>query len=116
MNLGYKLKSVREQKRLSQQEVAEYIDVSQKTYSNYESCKTMPSIMHLIKLSEILNYNFIEYLREKERSNEPNIYDEFKVLSDKILNSLIINYEIIIKDKDEIINLLKEKIERIKIK
>ena len=113
MEVGYKLKKIRENRKLTQQEMADFINVSQKTYSNYESCKTMPTTIHLIKLSKILNFDFIAYLKEKEGIRGLQTTNEFKSLSEKIKDNLILNYEIILKDKDEIINLLKEKIERL---
>lgn len=114
MDLGHKIKQVRELKRISQQEIADLINVSQKTYSNYESCKTRPATIHLIKLSEILNFDFIAYLKEKEGYSRLETSKEPKTFSEKIKDNLINSYEVIVKDKDEIIALLKEKIERLK--
>ena len=44
MQIGSKLKRIRENKRMSQQEIAEFLDISQKTYSNIESDKSKPSL------------------------------------------------------------------------
>ena len=45
MDIGQKLKAKRDIKRLSQQEVAERLQISQRTYSNIESNKSQPSII-----------------------------------------------------------------------
>jgi transcriptional regulator with XRE-family HTH domain len=114
MGLGHKIKHFRELNRISQQEIADLINVSQKTYSNYESCKTAPSTIHLIKLSKILNFDFLKYLKEKEGYINLEDDKESKSFSEKIKDNLLVNYEIILRDKEEIISLLKEKIERLK--
>ena len=54
MTIGAKLKKLREQKRYSQQDIADMIGVSQRTYSNIESDKTDISIDKLAELSKIL--------------------------------------------------------------
>lgn len=110
MKLGYRIKQKRELNRMSQQEIADYLEVCQKTYSNYESCKTTPSTLHLIKLNKILKFDFIEYLKE----NEDNNSKPFNSLTQKLKENLINNYEIIIRDKDEIIQLLRDKIKNLK--
>lgn len=48
MKLGYTLKRHREAKHLPQQEVALKIEVSQRTYSNFESCKSIPSLILIL--------------------------------------------------------------------
>lgn len=114
MKLGYRIKQKRELHRLSQQEIADYLDVCQKTYSNYESCKTTPSILHLIKLNKILKFDFIEYIKENEESNNAYNSKPLNSLTQKLKENIIINYEIIIRDKDEIIQLLRDKVKSLK--
>ena len=53
MELGHHLKRARESKRMSQQEVADILGVSQKTLSNMESGKTQPSFVHLAVMGKI---------------------------------------------------------------
>lgn len=66
MCLGSHLKKIREEKKMSQQEVADLIGISQKTLSNMESGKTIPNIFQLVKIKEIYNVDLLEIL-EKER-------------------------------------------------
>lgn len=65
MQVGSKLKVLRERKKLSQQEIADYLDISQKTYSNMESDKTTPSLTHLARLSELLEFNILDILKQE---------------------------------------------------
>ena len=63
LNLKKKLKHLRKkrnEKRLSQQEVADYLGISQRTYSNFESDTTKPSIIKLVELSKILRFDFLK--------------------------------------------------------
>lgn len=60
MKIGKHLRIKRHEKRLSQQEVADFIDVSQRTYSNFESDYSMPSIIQLKKLSELLEFDYLK--------------------------------------------------------
>ena len=63
LNLKKKLKHLRNkrnEKRLSQQEVADYLGISQRTYSNFESDTTKPSIIKLVELSKILRFDFLK--------------------------------------------------------
>lgn len=119
MEIGSKLKKNREGKRYSQQEIADYLNISQKTYSNIESDKTKPSISQLSKLSEFLDFDLLELLykqgitfnqKQEKGSNKGFVNQNF-------INELIERYEgrlkdkdIIIKQKEKIISLLREKI------
>lgn len=103
MDLGYKLKQIRNLRRFSQYEVADFLNVSQKTYSNYESCRSIPSTMHLIKLSEILYFDFVTYFTEKKGHSSLVKINEFNSQNEKIKDKLL-------SSQEEIIILLKEKI------
>ncbi|MFC3416894.1 helix-turn-helix domain-containing protein [Algoriphagus hitonicola] len=65
MELGSRLKKIREEKKLSQQEVAHLLEVSQKTLSNIESGKTIPNILQIAKFASIYNLDMVKFL-EKE--------------------------------------------------
>lgn len=64
MELGHHLKRERESKRMSQQEVAELLGISQKTLSNIESGKSKPSVMQLAELGKIYGVDIIPLLSE----------------------------------------------------
>jgi transcriptional regulator with XRE-family HTH domain len=60
--LGTKLRKFRTVAKLSQQEIADKLNVRQATYSNWEKGETKPSLDHIIKLSEVLNVPVQEFL------------------------------------------------------
>lgn len=126
MKIGHKLKNKRDTKKLSQQEVAEFLDVSQRTYSNFESNKPEPSLTQLSKLAEVLEFNLLDMLQEqglvfnqtnnefKDNSNgivynHNNFLDELKNQK-TYYEARLKDKETIIKQKEEINNLLKDKI------
>ncbi len=107
---------MREAKGISQQDVADTLGISQKTYSNYESCKSSPSIEKLCGLSKILEFDIVGHLEELGATSpkNPQITSMKPAPHDPhILLHLVKNYELIIKDKEEIIKLLKEQIQRL---
>ncbi|MFC5193399.1 helix-turn-helix transcriptional regulator [Algoriphagus aquatilis] len=64
MELGHHLKKARESKRMSQQEVAELLGISQKTLSNIESGKSKPSIVQLSEMGKLYEVEIIPLLAE----------------------------------------------------
>ena len=63
--MGAKLRKIRKDKRISQEEIADFLDISQKTYSNIESDKSNASLMQLSKLSQLLDFDLLELLEEQ---------------------------------------------------
>ena len=57
MKLSEKLQMLRINKRLSQEELANILDVSRQAVSKWESGKSVPDLQKLIKLSELYNVN-----------------------------------------------------------
>jgi len=120
MEIGSKLKKIRENKRFSQQEIADILNISQRTYSNMESNKTKIGIAQLSKLSEILDFDLLELLQEQGLVLNQN-NNEFKdnsngIVINNLSEKLIDQYENRLKEKDEHIQLLKEKIKQLENK
>ena len=109
MELGYRLKKGREAKRLSQQQIADLLGISQKTYSNYESCKSKPSVHHLNKLGRLLEINLTDELRNYGFHVDVN-HQTFRSQED-LKNRLLDTYEQNIKDKQLIISLLQQRLD-----
>ena len=65
-----RIKGLREDKDLSQQELADYLNVHQTTYSNYELGKLNIPVPVLIKLSRYHNTS-IDYLLEQTDNPKP---------------------------------------------
>lgn len=120
MNIGHKLRTKRDLKKLSQQDVADTLEVSQRTYSNFESDKSEPSLTQLSKLAEVLEFNLLDMLQEQgivfnQQNNEFKDNSNGIVLNNNYLSDkLITQYEAQIKDLQEINSLLKEKISLLK--
>jgi transcriptional regulator with XRE-family HTH domain len=88
MTTGIKIRHLREKKRLSQEELAHLVGVSQVTIGNWEQGK---SIKHeyIKKLADALEIQ-MEYLLQEEKSNSVAAYNSAINVSDK-------GFEIIIK-------------------
>lgn len=62
MSFPIKLKELRLSRNLTEEQLAELIDVSLKTYKNYEAGRTMPRIATIVKLVRVLETTSDELL------------------------------------------------------
>jgi transcriptional regulator with XRE-family HTH domain len=67
--LSPKLKALRSKKKVSQEAVAEYLEISKSAYGYYESGRNMPSVEVLLKLAKYFDVS-TDYLLGRE----PNTY------------------------------------------
>lgn len=63
MEIGNKLKKSRLESKLTQEKVAEEIQVSRQAISNWENEKSYPDIISVIKLSDLYNVSLDELLK-----------------------------------------------------
>ena len=56
--MKWTLKAIRTNLNLNQEEMAEKLGVTKKTYQNYESYKTFPDVSIIKKIIEMSNVNF----------------------------------------------------------
>ena len=86
MNNNY-IANLRQKKKLTQQELANMIHVSNKTLSKWESNRGLPDISLLIPLSNVLNTTPLELLKGQDIKNKDsksiNIDDLIKYNKDK---------------------------------
>lgn len=75
--LSLKLKEYREQKGLTQEELAELLDVSDKSISKWELSNGYPSKKNMIKISELLNVT-LEVLMIEEQAEDNRLKRSFK--------------------------------------
>jgi len=61
-SLGTKLLNLRQQRRFSQSEIANILDVSQNAYNKWEADKCMPSAVHLSKISQFYKIDIMKLL------------------------------------------------------
>lgn len=117
--LGLKLKYYRDNCELSQQQVANILNIDRSTYTYYETGKTTPSASMLLKLSKIYNVPcavFLECINQEleinskvadsvTNGNIPNLYEES--MDDKIYSltkdekDVVIAYRILDNNKKQ---------------
>lgn len=65
-----RLKDMREDKDLVQKQVADFLGINQRVYSNYETGKREIPVKHLIKLAELYNTS-TDYLLGRTNITKP---------------------------------------------
>ena len=106
-----KLKDLRKNNRLSEEEVAEHLGISQSTYSRMELGKCNSWALHLESICDLYNIDF-DYLVKMKRVND-NKPGSFKGDSNSVTGKLIAYLEARIAEKDLIINELKERLNKL---
>lgn len=77
LNLGENIKRYRKNKKLTQKQLADKLQVSSITIQNYENNRREPSIAMLNKLAAILDCTVADLLEEKILTLKPEIKDFF---------------------------------------
>lgn len=83
MQIGYKLKNIRRQKNLTQEELAERTDLSKGYISQIESEYASPSMETFLSILEVLGTTPSDFFKEKAKEkvlykkSERTIYDEY---------------------------------------
>lgn len=97
MEIGKKLKSTRLQKGLTQEAVAEKIQVSRQTISNWENEKSYPDIVSVINLSNLYEISLDELLKGDERMLE-HLEESTNVVKSnkKLVAAIIVNIVILL--------------------
>lgn len=70
MSVGNNLKTLRANKNISQQEVADYLSITRQAYSFYENDKRQPDYETLLKLAEYFNVSVGRLFGESEEEDE----------------------------------------------
>lgn len=66
LDIGSKIKNARAVAGLTQEQAAERLDVSRQTVSNWETGKTYPDIVSVIKMSDLYNISLDRLLKEEK--------------------------------------------------
>ncbi|MFS9215384.1 helix-turn-helix domain-containing protein [Streptococcus infantis] len=86
------LKELRKEKKLTQTELATKLNISQKSYSNWESGKAEPTLDNIIKLANILDTTTDELLGRKVNFGDRILNQKYKydlsVLKESNIQSL----------------------------
>ena len=115
MALGEKLKQARLNKNFSQEYMAEVLDVSQKTYSNFENNKTSPSFSQIEEIAKTLGISVLEFLTDKEKY--AFTYNDIKggnngYVINNLPEKLIEQYELRVKKLEEEVSYLKSLLDK----
>ena len=123
MKINEKLRLLRENHHLSQEEMATKLSMSTKGYAKIERGETRSNLPRLEQISEIFNMDLFELLAYGEEdkvivSNSENVIFRSENFSNHFLSSdkndlvkEIEKFQLIIKHKDETIENLKREIE-----
>ena len=94
MKIGTRIASIRKNKKMTQQDLAKYIYVADKTISSWELNRTQPSLEDIIKLSKVLDCNasYLIYGDIKRNDIETEIKiklskEEYQVLEMKMIDA-----------------------------
>ena len=99
MEIGKKLKDARMKSGFTQETVAEKINVSRQTISNWENEKSYPDIISVIELSSIYSISLDDLLKGDERMEEENKISVY-IKKDANGNVTDINSDIFIEDTE----------------
>lgn len=116
MDISGNLRKARENRRWSQKEAADYLSISQKTLSNFESGVSSPSIRQLAMLANLYEVPILNLLAQHEPSSKETVQKQSGTNSPgNPYETINVLYENIIREKDlrirnleETINLLKD--------
>lgn len=131
MNIQDKIRQIRKVHQLSQEKMADELNISCSSYAKIERGETRLQFNTLQQIAQIFHMSISQLVDLKEKStvivlgsdndtNNANInyYASSESMAHEIekLKILIVHKDKIIQQKDELINVLKEQIELLKIK
>jgi len=115
MTLGEKLKKARIHKNFTQEYLAEVLNVSQKTYSNFENDKSKPDFHQVEDIAKVLEVSMLDFLSGDGLSfNYDNVHggNNGFIYQNQLPEKLIEQYEQRLKDKDSEIAYLKQLLDK----
>ena len=97
MKIGEKLRDARNQKGLTQEEVADEIHVSRQTISNWENNRSYPDIISVIELSNLYSISLDDLLKGDDAMME-HLQESTNVVksNQKLLRAIILNIIVVI--------------------
>lgn len=116
MELNQRLKKFRETAGLTQQQVADVLNLDRSTYAYYEAGKTTPDIKSVSKLVKIFNVTYYELVGEENPAKcgigdgeaDSDNFESMKIYElSKIEKQLIINFRVLnSKQQEEVVKSL----------
>lgn len=112
MKLHERVKTIREQKRYSQEHIAHELGLSQSQYSRRENGEIKFDADEILQVSKILDTKISELFGEETNffsihTQKGGVFGQFVTIPDKLIEL----YEKRLADKDEIIRILKKKLD-----
>lgn len=120
LNIGQKLRKLRNEKGFSQEYLADRLNISQKTYSNMENDRTPITVEILKQLSSELEVDMIDLITDSKIIVQYNISKDTSTFNgvvnnnfpEELVNQLkerIIDLKNQLLDKDKLIDFLQKK-------
>lgn len=110
MTLGEKLKKARINKNFTQEYLAEMLNVSQKTYSNFENDKSKPGFSQVEEMATVLDMSVLDFLSgDNVTINSTNGDHSGFIYQNQLPEKLIEQYEERIKELKEQIDYWKSR-------
>lgn len=113
MAFAENLRKFRNEKGLTQIELADLCNISPKTLSSYETGRTEPNLGEIVKLCDVFNCSIAALTGTKEREASTISIDDIVLklqdLDEDKLKRLLITIETILESKIEIKEILEEK-------
>ncbi len=111
--LGKKIRQLRELKGLSQQNLSESVDISQKSLSRIENGQNSPTFELITKICQELDIELHQLLDFSDQTifNSYTLNQsggEFKAFNNTNVDQIIELYERLLKEKDETISILSK--------
>jgi len=117
MTLGDKLKRARINKNFTQEYLAEVLNVSQKTYSNFENDKSKPAFGQVEDIANVLEMSVLDFLSgDNVTINSTNGDHSGFIYQNQFPEKLVEQYEERIKELKEQVQELKEELKTVKNK
>ncbi|WP_042346428.1 helix-turn-helix domain-containing protein [Bacillus massiliigorillae] len=106
MSLGEKLKKGRLDKKLSQADVADQLNISRQSISKWENGYNYPDIDNLILLSKLYEMSTDELLHEKERESQLNKRLEQSIEEKSLPKEIVVKEVVKIKNDEGLLLLI----------
>lgn len=90
MDIGQRIKTVRQAHNMTQEYVAEQLGVSRQTISNWENNRSYPDIISVIKMSDLYSISLDELLKEDQKMIEHLEESTNVVKNRKMFSKLIV--------------------------
>lgn len=115
ISIGNKLKQFRKIKGMSQEQVADYLHLSQSAYARMESGKSHSWASHIDKICEVFEITPEELVKSENiivNNNQQGGNSTNAIIVNQLSEKLIEQYEQRIKEKDEIIADLNDRLKK----